>query len=153
MPGTNTPLTPHPPYRGMARLGLVVATFHEAIVEQMEDQARERAEVRGAEVAETYHVPGVYDTVLAADRLARRRTIDAVVVIGAVITGETGHDEAIAQATMASLQAVSRDRDTPVTLGVTGPGMTAAQAQERLDYGEVAVEAALDLLEEVGDQS
>jgi len=40
---------------------------------------------------------------------------------------------------------VSLRRDTPVTLGITGPGMTADEARARVDYAESAVESAVDL--------
>ncbi len=40
--------------------------------------------------------PGSYDTPLAADRLARRSDIDAVAVLGAIISGDTDHDRSSA---------------------------------------------------------
>ena len=133
----------------MVSLGLVVSSFNRPITEAMEEQARAAAADRGATVVETVHVPGAYDTPLAADRLARRADIEAVVVIGAIITGETGHDKAIGEAAVSRLTDVSLDRDTPVALGITGPEMTADQAQERTDYGARAVESAIDLVEEL----
>lgn len=133
-----------------ARLGLVVATYHRPIVEEMERLAIAAAEAHDAEVVETIHVPGVFDTVLATDRLARRSDIDAVVTIGAIIAGETDHDQVIGHAVANQLQAISRDRDTPVTLGISGPGMTAQVANERVEYGANAVVAAIDLVETLG---
>lgn len=133
----------------MSRLALVVAQFNRSVTEPMEEQARDVAEEAGAEVVETVEVPGVYDAPLAADRLARRESIDAVAVIGAVVTGDTDHDQVIAQSTADALTEVSLDRDTPVTLGVTGPGMSGAEARERTDVGARAVESALSLFEEL----
>ena len=134
----------------MVSLGLVVSSFNRPITAAMEEQAREAAADRGAAVVETVHVPGAYDTPLAADRLARRADIEAVAVIGAVITGETGHDEVIAEAAVSRLTDVSLERDTPVTLGINCPDMTADQAQDRTDYGARVVESAIDLVEELG---
>jgi len=94
-------------------------------------------------------VPGSYDTPLAADRLARRDDVDAVAVVGAVISGDTGHDEVIADAAAQALSEVSLDRDTPVTFGVIGPEMSVAEARERTSYGALAVDSALDLVEEL----
>ena len=133
----------------MVSLGLVVSSFNRPITAAMEEQALEAAADRGASVVETVHVPGAYDTPLAADRLARRADIEAVAVIGAIVTGETGHDEVIAEAAVSRLTDVSLDRDTPVALGITGPDMTADQAQDRTDYGARAVESAIDLVEEL----
>ena len=132
----------------MVSLGLVVSSFNRPITEAMEKQAREAAADRGATVVETVHVPGAYDTPLAADRLARRSDIEAVAVLGAIVTGETGHDRVIAEAAASRLTDVSLERDTPVALGITGPDMTADQAQDRTEYGARAVESAIDLVEE-----
>ncbi|WP_247731385.1 6,7-dimethyl-8-ribityllumazine synthase [Halovivax limisalsi] len=133
----------------MPTLGLVVAQFNRSVTGEMEDLAREAADEAGAEVATVVSVPGVYDAPLAADRLARRAAIDAVVVIGAVVTGDTDHDQVITDATAQRLSDVSLERDTPVTLGVTGPGMSGAEARERVANARKAVESALSLLEEL----
>ncbi|WP_049899733.1 6,7-dimethyl-8-ribityllumazine synthase [Natrinema sp. J7-1] len=137
----------------MTTLGLVVAEFNRPITEQMEQEALEAAPAAGAEVHETVHVPGAYDAPLAADRLARLDDVDAVVVIGTVITGDTDHDQVITDATAQRLSDVSLERDTPVTLGVTGPGMSAAEARERVENAAPAVDGALDLVDELPDPS
>jgi 6,7-dimethyl-8-ribityllumazine synthase len=129
----------------MVALGLVVARYNRPVTDSMEEAAREAAAERGATVVETVPVPGAYDTPLAADRLARREDVDAVVVLGAIIEGDTDHDEIIGHAVAEGLTEVSLDRDTPVTLGVTGPGMTAAEARDRIERGADAVESAIDL--------
>ena len=131
----------------MVSLGLVVASFHGPITEQMEEQARSAAADRDASVVETVRVPGAYDTPLAADRLARRDDVDAVAVLGAIVTGDTDHDQVIGQAAADGLTRVSLDRDTPVAFGVTGPGQTAQEAADRVEKGGEAVDSALDLVE------
>ncbi|PSQ03933.1 6,7-dimethyl-8-ribityllumazine synthase [Halobacteriales archaeon QS_4_69_31] len=135
----------------MVRLGLVVAQFDKSgtVIGEMERHAREQARERDAEVVATVEVPGSYDTPLAADRLARRDDIDAVAVLGAVVTGDTDHDQVIADAAARGLTDVSLDRDTPVTLGIIGPGMSRAEAEARVTYGARAVDSAVDLVEEL----
>ena len=135
----------------MVRLGLVVAQFNKdrPITHEMADRAREAAADRGAEIVETVAVPGSFDTPLPADRLARRDDIDAVAVIGAIVTGDTDHDQVIAKSAADALTEVSLDRDTPVTLGITGPGMSQDEAVARVDHGATAVESAIDLAEEL----
>lgn len=131
----------------MVSLGLVVAEFNRPITEQMETAAKRAAAERGAAVTDTVHVPGSYDTPLAADRLARRADIDAVAVLGAIISGDTDHEYVIAEAAAKGLTDVSLDRDTPVALGITGPGMTAEEARDRIEYGAQAVESVIQTLE------
>ncbi|NHN58197.1 MULTISPECIES: 6,7-dimethyl-8-ribityllumazine synthase [Halorussus] len=133
----------------MVALGLVVSRFNREVTEQMEERAREAAGDRGAEVVDTLRVPGAYDAPLAADRLARREDVDAVAVVGTIVTGDTDHDRVIADATAKGLTDVSLDRDTPVTFGVSGPGMSGAEARERVEKGAEAVDAAIDLTEEL----
>ncbi|AEH38435.1 6,7-dimethyl-8-ribityllumazine synthase [Halopiger xanaduensis] len=135
----------------MTALGLVVAEFNRPVTEQMEEAALEAASDAGAEVYETVHVPGAYDAPLAADRLARRAEVDAVAVVGAIITGDTDHDQVIGDAIAQRLSDVTLERDTPVTLGVTGPGMSAAEARERVENAATAVDSALDLVVSLPD--
>jgi len=135
----------------MARLGLVVAEFNRSVTEEMESAALSAAASRDAEVVELSSVPGAYDSPLAADRLARREDVDAVAVVGAIVTGDTSHDEVIGHAIAQRLADVSLERDTPVTLGVTGPGMSGAEAGERVENAAAAVDGALDLVAELED--
>lgn len=134
----------------MVHLGLVVAQFNKErpITHEMEDRGREAARERGADIVATLEVPGSYDTPLAADRLARREDIEAVAVIGAIIEGDTDHDRVIGNAAAQGLTDVSLQRDTPVSFGVTGPGMTQEEALDRIEYGATAVHSAIDMAEE-----
>jgi len=129
----------------MTALGLVVAQFYEELAAEMELEARDRIEGRDATVAETVHVPGVYDAPLAADRLARQERIDAVAVLGVVVTGDTDHDQVVTHAAARLLSDVGLQRDTPVTFGVAGPNMSAAEAHDRVSKCAGAVDGAIDL--------
>jgi 6,7-dimethyl-8-ribityllumazine synthase len=138
----------------MVALGLVVAQFNKErpVTHEMASRACDAAAEADAKIVETIEVPGSYDTPLAADRLARRDDIDAVAVLGAIITGDTDHDQVIADAAAAGLTDVSLNRDTPVTLGIIGPGMSQAEAEERVDHGASAVRSAISLAEELDTQ-
>ncbi|MFC6864539.1 6,7-dimethyl-8-ribityllumazine synthase [Halomicroarcula sp. GCM10025817] len=129
----------------MVQLGLVVAQYdkHGAVVEAMTESAR--AAAADHDVVETVTVPGAYDTPLAADRLARRDDVDAVAVLGVVIEGDTDHDKVITDAAARALTDVSLERDTPVTLGILGPGMSRAEAEARTHKGGTAVTSAIEL--------
>lgn len=135
----------------MTTIGLVVSRFYEGLADEMEESARRRADDRGVDVETTVSVPGVYDTVLATDRLARRDDVDAVAVLGAVITGDTDHDRVITHAVAQRLADVSLDRDTPIGFGVIGPNMSSDEANARIEYAADAVGVAADLVEELPD--
>jgi 6,7-dimethyl-8-ribityllumazine synthase len=133
----------------MSSLGLVVADFYEELAESMEEQARELVDPLDADIVETVHIRGVYDSPLAADRLARRDDIDAVSVLGAVLTGDTDHDQVVAHTAARKLSDVGLKRDTPVTFGILGPEMSVAEAHERIEYGADAVPIAVETVEEL----
>jgi 6,7-dimethyl-8-ribityllumazine synthase len=132
----------------MVALGLVVSRFNESVTGPMRESARDAAAESDVEVVASLRVPGAYDTPLAADRLARRDDVDAVAVVGAIVSGETDHEYVIADAAAQGLTDVSLERDTPVTLGIAGPGMSPAQARDRVEYARDAVESAIALAEE-----
>jgi 6,7-dimethyl-8-ribityllumazine synthase len=98
----------------------------------------------GAQIVAEVLVPGVYEIPLAVKKLSERGDIDAVVALGAVIEGETEHDEVIMQQTARKLMDLAIQYGKPVTLGISGPGMTRVQALERVnEYARRAVEAAV----------
>jgi len=132
------------------KIGLVVAEFYEELTGKMLKKAEEAAENNGLET-KVVKVSGAYDTPLAADRMARKEEIDAVAVIGAVVSGDTDHDQVIAHSVGEKLSQISLDRDKPVALGITGPGMSGDEAKAREDYGAEAVNAAAKMLENLGE--
>lgn len=127
------------------RIGIVVAEFHEEITSRMLETARERADELDVEVVDVRRVYGSYDTPLPAQALLETGEVDGVVVLGAVITGETLHDEMIFSSTVKTLQELSLEHGKPVALGITGPGQTWDQAADRVGYAAGAVDAVVKL--------
>ncbi len=129
------------------RLALVVAEFNHDVTYLMLQRAVSHAEFLGATVAYVVKSPGAYDMTLLVDKLLRRDDVDAVVALGAIITGATKHDEVIAHQIARKLMDLSEKYGKPVTLGISGPGMNRMQALERVDdYARRAVEAAVKLV-------
>jgi 6,7-dimethyl-8-ribityllumazine synthase len=128
------------------RLGFVVSEFNRELTSQMELLGREHAEFLGASVDKTIYVPGVFDAPLAVKRLARNKDIDAVVTIGCVIEGATGHDEVVIQHAARKIADMALEYDKPITLGISGPGMGRLEAHERVDYAKRAVESAVKMV-------
>ena len=125
------------------RIAIIVSDFNYDVTSQMLERAHHHAAHLGAQVATVVHVPGVFDMPAAIKKLIRRNDIDGVVILGAVIKGETLHDEVITHATAQSAARLSLKYEKPVGLGITGPGMTHEQALERLDNAKNAVEAVV----------
>lgn len=128
------------------KLAIVVAEFNYDITYLMLQRALSHAEFLGAEVSIVVKVPGTYDMPIVVKELLKREDIDAVVTLGAVIKGETKHDEIVATQTARKLMDLSVEFEKPVTLGIIGHGATHEQAVERIEeYSTRAVEAAIKL--------
>jgi 6,7-dimethyl-8-ribityllumazine synthase len=128
-------------------LAIVAAEFHRDITDRMVERALARAKERGIRVTAVVRVPGTFEIPLAVQRLLGRADVDAAVAIGAVIKGETLHDEALMAAVPMALLNVGLRSSKPVGLGITGPGMTDEQALARVEKGAEAVDAAMAMHE------
>lgn len=129
------------------RLAIVAARFNPEITDRMVERALSRAKDRGIRVTSVVRVPGAFEIPLAVQGLLARPDVDGAVAIGAVVKGETLHDEALMSAVPKALLDVGLRAGKPVALGITGPGMTDAQAAQRVDKGAEAVDAALAMHE------
>ena len=127
------------------KIGAVVSEFNYDITMVMLERAKEHAHFLGAEITQTVKVPGVFDMGLAIKKLLDRKDIDGVVALGAVIEGETEHDEVVIQHATRKIADLSIEFNKPVGLGITGPGMTRLQAEERIERAKIAVEAVVKL--------
>ena len=124
------------------RLAIVAASFNAEVTDKMVQRALKRAKALGVK-AEVVRVPGTFEIPLALHRLLLREDIDAGVAIGAVIKGQTQHDELIARAVATKLLDLQTATGKPIGLGITGPGMSYKVALRRIANAERAVEAAV----------
>ena len=102
------------------RIGIVVSRFNEAVTSRLLQGAQKAMEEHGTEANDgpIVQVPGSFEIPVAAQRLARRHTLDAIVCLGAIIHHETDHDRYLAQAVSYSLAALARKLEVPVIFGV-----------------------------------
>lgn len=132
------------------KLGFVVSEFNYDVTSLMLQRAREHAKFLGVEEGQTIHVPGTYDMPLAIRKLLKEKDIDAVVTLGAVIEGDTGHDEIVAQHAARKIIDLSLEYNKPVSLGISGPRMTRMQAMQRIDgYATRSVESAVKMAQRI----
>ena len=124
------------------RLAIVASLFNREIVDAMVERALDRAKEQQLKVTTVVRVPGTFEVPLAVQRLLERSDVDGAVALGAVVKGETKHDEVIMRAAADALMAIGLRTGKPVGLGITGPGMTYKQAKARIDAASRAVDAA-----------
>ncbi|MGI0151868.1 MAG: 6,7-dimethyl-8-ribityllumazine synthase, partial [Thermoplasmata archaeon] len=128
------------------KVALVASEFNFDVSTMMLERAREEVEFLGAQVGPVVRTPGVYDMPLAVKALFDRTDVDAVVVVGAVIEGETGHDAVVMNQAARKLVDLSVEYGRPVGLGVSGPGETRLQAQDRIENAAAAVRAVVKMV-------
>lgn len=109
----------------------------------LEESGVDRADVTVA------WVPGAFELPLLARRLAHGTgAADAVVCLGAVIRGETGHYDLVARECAAGIQRVQLDTGVPVAFGVlTTETVDQALAQSEPNETNKGREAAQTALE------
>jgi 6,7-dimethyl-8-ribityllumazine synthase len=96
-------------------------------------------------------VPGAFEVPLAAAQLAASGEVDAVICVGAVIRGDTGHYEHVAGQCAAGVQRAQLDTGVPVVFGVLTTETT-EQALERAggkggNKGFEAATAAIEMVD------
>ena len=131
-------------------IGIVVSEFNYDITMMMLERAKEHAKFLDMNVKKVLNVPGVFDMPLAVKSLLEDEEIDGVVTLGAVIEGETEHDDIVIQHASRKIADLSLDYDKPVGLGITGPGMSRLQAEKRIERAKSAVESVVKMHKNLG---
>lgn len=127
-------------------MGIVAAEFNYDITYAMVELAKEHAKFLGADVKIIVKVPGVFDMPLVVKKVLEKNDIDCVVTLGAVIEGQTEHDEIVAQHAARKIADLSLEYGKPVSLGIAGPGMSRLEAHKRIEYAKRAVDAAVKMV-------
>jgi len=128
------------------KLAMVVSEFNSQLTDKMLKQALKRSAELNALVTYVCKVPGAFDMPLTIQILLEKNDVDAVATLGAIVQGDTHHDEVIAHTLAEKIADLSLRYKKPVSLGVAGPGMTWEQAEARIeDYASRSVHAAVNL--------
>ena len=88
---------------------------------------------------------------LAMRKLLKRHDVEGIAILGAVIKGDTNHDELIAGPVARTAVDLALEFDKPVGLGITGPGMDRMQALDRIDNAKNAIESVVGLIKGLKD--
>jgi len=102
-----------------ARFAIVVARYNEHITTKLLTGAVETLRAAGVsdDAIDVAWVPGAWEIPLVAQRMAQSEQYAAVLCLGAVIKGETTHDEHINRQVSISLGQIALDSDLPVLFG------------------------------------
>jgi 6,7-dimethyl-8-ribityllumazine synthase len=137
------------------RVALCVARFYTELALKLEQGARAALNEAEVTAVEAFSVPGAFELPLVAKFAAESGRFDAVVCLGAVIRGETGHYDYVCSAATDGISRVQLQTGVPCGFGVlTVDTMEQALARvtggAKRDTGRHAVEAVLASLEVKG---
>ncbi len=133
------------------KIGIVVSEYNYDITMMMLQRAQEHASFLNLEVSHVLKVPGTFDIPLGVRKMLEKKDVDGVVTLGAVIKGETDHDQVIMQNAARKIEDLSVEYSKPVALGISGPNQTRLQAQARIEMARDAVESVAKLLKRLSD--
>lgn len=105
---------------GHEAFAIVVSRYNDSITRKLLDGAVETLKAAGVadEAIHVAWVPGAWEIPIAAQRFARSRRFAAVLTLGAVIRGETTHDQHINRAVSLGLNQIALETGVPCLFGV-----------------------------------
>jgi 6,7-dimethyl-8-ribityllumazine synthase len=140
-----------PDANGM-RIGIIVSEWNNDITEALYQGAFDVLTKHGVnknDIIKDY-VPGTFELTYGAKRIAEYSKVDAVIVLGCVIQGETRHFDFICQGVTQGLTDLNIKLNLPVIFGV----LTTDNKQQALDraggkHGNKGAEAAVTAIKMV----
>jgi len=134
------------------RYAIVVGRFNQFVVDSLVEGAVDALVRHGVDEDNitVVRVPGAYEIPLAAQAVAEKGEVDAIIALGAVIRGSTPHFDYVAGESASGLNKVQMDTGVPCSFGVLTVD-TIEQAIERAGTksGNKGAEASLVAIEMV----
>ena len=132
---------------------VIVSEWNDEVTESLYNGAVETLLSYGVKKDNIYskNVPGAFELPLAAQWMAQKSEIDAIICLGCVIQGETRHFDFICEAVAQGLTTVGLKFSKPVIFGVLTPN-TQQQALDRAGgkHGNKGDEAAITAIKMLG---
>jgi 6,7-dimethyl-8-ribityllumazine synthase len=132
------------------RVAVVAGRWNDFIVSRLISGAMDALERLGAssDAITIIRVPGSFELPLAVKKVAASGVYDVMICLGAIIRGETSHNEYIASEVFKGIAQVSLESGVPVALGV----VTADTLEQAIDRagaksGNKGFEAAMTAVE------
>jgi 6,7-dimethyl-8-ribityllumazine synthase len=134
------------------RFAIVVSRFNSFITDRLVEGALDALKRHGADEnkVDIYRVPGSFEIPLAAKLLAKKKEIDAVVCLGAVIKGATPHFHYVASEVTKGIALSSLELQKPISFGIiTSDSIEQAIERAGTKAGNKGYDAAVSAIEMV----
>lgn len=133
------------------KFAIVRSCFNEDITAALLNGAKRAFDEAGVTEGDitVVEVPGSWEIPFAALQLAQTKKYAAIVTVGAIMKGETSHNDWIAHGVFPELQRIATDTGVPVTLGIvtcdTEEQAVARSGNNPENRGYAAAKAALEM--------
>ncbi len=134
------------------RFAIVMSRFNSFVSDRLLEGALDALKRHGADekMIDIYKVPGSFELPLVAKKVARRKDIDAIICLGAVIKGGTPHFHYIASEVAKGVAMVSLESEKPISFGVlTTESIEQAIERAGSKAGNKGYDAAMSAIEMV----
>lgn len=132
------------------KIGIVVSRFNGFIADRLLEGALEALQKTGAQEADitVYKVPGSFEIPMVARKVARSKTADGILCIGALIRGDTPHFDFLGAEVTKGLAQIAMEDGVPVSFGI----LTVDTVEQGIDRagtkaGNKGYDAAMALVE------
>jgi 6,7-dimethyl-8-ribityllumazine synthase len=134
------------------RFAIVIGRFNSFVTDRLLEGALDALKRHGAEEGriEIFRVPGAFEIPLAAKLVLKRKDVDGVICLGAVIKGGTPHFHYVASEVTKGVAQVSLESEKPVGFGIlTTESVEQAVERAGTKAGNKGYDAALAVIEMV----
>ncbi|MDL2278961.1 6,7-dimethyl-8-ribityllumazine synthase [Parabacteroides sp. OttesenSCG-928-G07] len=128
------------------KIGIVVAEWNKNITEKLLEGACNTLEKHGVNPEEIHvsRVPGSFELSFGAKRLAESKDLDAVIVLGCVVKGDTPHFDYVCSSVTSGITELNLMYDIPFIFGLlTTDNMQQAEDRAGGKHGNKGDEAAI----------
>ena len=135
------------------RFAIIVSDYNDSVTGKLLDAARETLLQHGAagDDIDVFHVPGAWELALGTQAILETNKYRGAVTLGAVIRGETTHDQYINRFVSQALGELSLKTRIPIGFGLlTCNTMEQAVARSGGNVGNKGAEAAMAMIGMVG---
>jgi len=131
----------------MTNIAIVYSNYNSDITKKMVGNALKVAKKLNLDVKETITVPGVLEIPFVVKKLLENKNIEGIATLGAVIKGDTDHDDLVAYTAAHKLVDLSLKYNKPVSIGIIGPNASKEVAIKRIiEYSTRAIETINKML-------
>jgi len=130
-----------------ASIAILQARWHSEHTDRIVHVCKEMLELAQCARIDLHQVPGSYELAFAAKKLAKLKRYDAIMVVGAIVKGETDHYQIILDTCIRELGKVMYDFEVPIIMEILPVSEIRHLEERSRGKNNKGIEAALAISE------